>query len=138
MGYKRYSDAFKTEAVIRLAVNRYDYDKTAEQTGVAAKTLRVWEKDVPKKGIPEMLERAVERMLMVIPSDMKAKDWGITLGILMDKWLLMQGEPTQRTENVISQFQALSDRERSEVISDAERILAGLSSNGSGPGSKKA
>ena len=46
-----YSDAFRAEALIRLAVNRYDYEKTAEQMGVPVRTLRRWDKNVPKKGV---------------------------------------------------------------------------------------
>ena len=97
MGYKKYSEAQIAEALIRLAINKYDYNKTSEQVSIPSRTLRRWDKDVTKKGVPELLERAIERMLMVIPANMKGSDWAIALGILMDKWLLMQCQATSRT-----------------------------------------
>jgi hypothetical protein len=100
MGYKKYSDLQVGEALIRLAINRYDFDKTAEETGITARTLRNWEKDFAKKGVFELLERAIERMLMVIPTEWKGNEWAIALGILIDKYQLMQGEPTSRSESI--------------------------------------
>jgi len=73
MAYKKYSDEFRTEAVIRLAINQFDYAKTAEQFDVTERSLRNWEKVFPKKSVPELLERAITRLLMVIPKDMKGK-----------------------------------------------------------------
>ena len=121
-----YSDAFRTEAIIRLAVNKYDYDKTSEQMGVTVRTLRLWEKNYPKKGVPELLERAIERLLMVIPSDINARDWSTAVGILFDKWALLQGMPTERTENIINSIGELPHDERRAVIEEAERIIAGF------------
>lgn len=117
-----YSDAEVTEAMIRLAVNKYDYDKTAEQVGVSAKTLQRWDKNVSKKGVPELLERAIERLLMVIPEKMDANQWAIALGILIDKWLLLQGQATSRTE-LMRVLRIESEDELSAVIREAERIL---------------
>lgn len=131
-----YSDIEVTEAMVKLAVNKGDYDKTAKDTGVSERTLKRWAKMAPKKGVPELLERAIERMLMVIPSNMSGHDWAIALGILMDKWLLIQGEPTERKENIISDFKTLSEDERRAIVDDAKRIISGLSVVGSN-GSKK-
>lgn len=117
-----YSDAEVTEAMIRLAVNKYDYDKTAEQVGVSAKTLQRWDKNVAKKGVPELLERAIERLLMVIPEKMDGNAWSIALGILIDKWLLIQGQATSRTE-LMRVLRIESEDELSAVIREAERIL---------------
>ena len=125
-----YSDAFKTEAVIRLATNKYDYQMTADQMGIPARTLRNWEKSFPKKGVPELLERAIERMLMVIPKDMSGHDWAVAMGILMDKWLLLHGEPTQRTENIMQTFGELTEDERRAVVEEAQQIIAEFSSSG--------
>lgn len=135
MAYKSYSDAERTEAMIRLAVNKYDYDKTAEQLGVTARSLRNWEKDFPKKGVPELLERAIERMLMNIPTEWKGNDWSIAIGILMDKWLLVHGQATARTEQrVLGTLETLPDDDRERVIEEAERILAEAASRGADTG----
>jgi len=121
-----YSDALKTEAIIRLAINKFDYEKTAQQMQVTSRSLRNWERNFTKKGIPELLNRAIERMLMVIPETWSGHDWAIAIGILMDKWLLLQGEPTQRTENLINTFEALSDDDRRAIVEEAQKIIAGF------------
>ena len=126
-----YSDTEKAEAVILLAVNKYDYDKTAEALGISAKTLRRWDKIVPKKGVAELLERAIERMLMHIPADMKGRDWAIALGILMDKWLLGQGMATSRSENIMGFLADMAPEEREKIIIEAERILSARASGSS-------
>jgi hypothetical protein len=132
-----YSDAEVTEAMIRLAVNKYDYEKTAEQTGVNERTLRRWDKNATKKGVPELLERAIERLLMVIPSDMKGNDWAVTLGILLDKWLLIQGEPTNRTESLIRGLKEVTPDDRDAIIREAERIIAEAIGGGNTSGDSK-
>jgi len=121
MAYKEYSDTFKTEAIVRLAVNKYNYELTAEQTGVTARTLRNWEKDFPKKGVHELLERAIERMLMVIPDKWSGHDWAVSLGILIDKYQLIQGEPTERVENIFTAIQKLPESELDELINQFEQ-----------------
>jgi len=121
-----YSDAFRSEAVIKLMINRYDYNKTAAEFKIPERTLRNWEKDFPKKGIGDLLDRAIERLLSNIPEFKRGSDWAIALGILLDKWLLMQGEPTQRTESFVRTFGELTDAERTAVVEEAERIIASL------------
>lgn len=127
-----YSDAFVTEALIRLAINKYDYAKTAEQLQIPERTLRRWENDenVLKKSVPDLLDRAIERMLMVIPDKWNGHDWAVSLGILLDKYLLLQGEPTNRTENLIRGLKDVSQDDRDAVIKEAERILAKAASGG--------
>lgn len=130
-----YSDAFRTEALVRLAVNKYDYNLTATQVGVTAKTLREWEDKYPKKTVPALLERAIERMLMSIPAEWRGTDWSIALGILMDKWLLVNGQATARTEQrVLRELENLPDDDRNRVIEEAERILARAASGSADPG----
>jgi hypothetical protein len=125
-----YSDAEVTEALILLAVNKYDFKKTSEQYGVTVKTLRAWEKKYPKKGVPELLERAIERMLMHIPSDMKGNDWAIALGILMDKWLLVHGKATSRAETLTRFLDDMPEDDQERIIREAESILAGADRGG--------
>jgi hypothetical protein len=131
-----YSDIKKSEALIKLAINKGDYAKTAKDTGIARKTLIRWAKNVPKKGVPELLDRAIERMLMLIPAEMNARDWGIALGILMDKWLLAQGMATSRTENLFQSLSEMPDEELNELVREFEN--AARSSNAKdGTGAKK-
>jgi hypothetical protein len=119
-----YSDGEQAEALIRLAINQYDYDLTAEQTGISARTLRRFDKSATKNSVAELLERAIQRMLMAIPEKMDAKDWAVALGILMDKWLLIQGEPTSRVESIERRLGELPASELDSVIAEAERIIA--------------
>lgn len=127
----KYSDAYRTEAMVRLAVNRYDYAKTAEEMGgVTVRSLRNWEKQFPKNTVPELLDRAIERLLMAIPTKFKGQEWAVALGILFDKWFLMQGEPTQRTESIVHGYRDLTDEER-EIVVERAREYLGIS-RGSG------
>lgn len=120
-----YSENFKGEAMIKLAVNKYNYAMTASDLGIPEMTLRRWDKNVRNvtKNIPELLERAIQRMLMVIPADMSAHDWSIAVGILFDKWLLVQGKATSRTETVARRFGNLNEDELDDVLAEADRIL---------------
>jgi hypothetical protein len=130
----RHTDEEIAEALVHLAVNHYRFDKASEETGVPETTLRRWAKQTPKRGVADLLDRAVARMLMCIPKNWEGKDWGITVGILLDKWLLAQGRPTVRTESIVSGLDALSEKERQEVIENARRILEGLSRPSGGSG----
>lgn len=123
MAYKGYSEAEVSEALIRLAVNKHDVKKTAAELGISEKTVRRWAKDAPKKGVGDLLERAIERMLMHIPTDWSGSSWAIAIGILMDKWLLMQGEPTERTETIQREVAKLNPTERDELLSEARAII---------------
>ena len=130
MTYKHYSDAERSEAVIRLAVNGYDYKTTAAEMGVSIPTLRRWNKDIPKKGVAELLERAVERLLMKIPPDLGGQQWAVALGILLDKWLIVQGQPTTRSESVTRRVMGLTDAEYYDVLDEAEKLLDEIAGGG--------
>jgi len=124
MARKGYSETYKAECLIVLAMNRYDYDKTALETGVSAGSLRNWDKTFPKHTVPALLERAIERMLMLIPDKFEGKDWSVSLGILIDKWLLWKGMPTARMENILKNVAGLREDEYADVLEEAERIIA--------------
>lgn len=124
MSYKKYSDAERQEILIRLWVSKYDYERISSETGVSERTLRRWDKLVSKKSVPDLLDRAIERLLMVIPSDMRANDWAIALGILFDKWLLLQGEATSRHESISRVLDDLDADDYASVVAEAERIIA--------------
>lgn len=129
MAYKYYSDAEITEALIKLAINKYNYEMTASDTGISVKTLRRWARMPQKKGVPELLERAIERMLMNIPTNWSGHDWAVALGILMDKWLLVQGKATSRTETIARRL-GVSVDELDDVLAEADRILAEAAGGG--------
>ena len=116
MGYRKYSESEKAEALIKLAFNKYDYQKTSDDTNISVKTLRRWDKDVPKKGVIDLLERALERILMAIPGDLKGTSWATAFGILFDKWLLGHGKATSRHENITTWLQNIPDDELDELI----------------------
>lgn len=118
-----YSDGEKAEAMIKLWTSKYNWQDTSDELGIPVRTLRRWDKSVPKN-IPDLLERTIQRMLMVIPTDMNAHSWGVALGILFDKWFLAQGEPTSRIERIEHQLGQLSDDEYSRVVEEAEAIIA--------------
>ena len=125
-----YSDAERTAALLALAANGNDVKTTAKQVKVDPRTLYKWQQQrAAKKHIPEMIETAIGVLLERIPK-LSGRDWGITLGILIDKWLLMQGAPTSRAENIVKGLNDLPAGQRSAVLNAAERILAGAVSSG--------
>jgi hypothetical protein len=130
-----YSDAEKMEAIVKLAINRYNFAMTASDTGIPERTLRNWAsaKNGVKKGVPELLERAIERMLMSIPKEWHGQEWAVSLGILMDKWLLMQGKATSRTESVLRRM-GVSEDELDDILEEADRILEEAAGRGAPEG----
>ena len=119
-----YSDVEIAEALVRLAVNKYNFQLTSDQLGIPKQTLRRWNKNVPKKGVQGLLERAISRLLMAIPADMSGHDWAVTLGILLDKWLLMQGKATSRIENLFGALEQIGDDELDQLISEFEQAAS--------------
>jgi transposase-like protein len=140
-----YDKEFKARALIRLAENRNDYEATAAEMGCSPRSLRHWangnriEKksaksaEVPQKSaenakdeltVADYLEQAVKHMLKNPPSELKGDDWAITVGVLMDKWLLVKGQPTERTETISRLLDQLPEHERDYVYEEAERIVA--------------
>lgn len=129
-----YTEAFRTEALVRLAINQNDYDKTAEELGVAVMSLHNWERQMARMTIPELLDRAIEKLLANVPTTMPAKEWAIAIGILFDKFLLLQGEPTSRSETLLRSLGVDDPGEFADVIREAEAILAARDSGGAGAG----
>lgn len=115
-----YSDMEKAEAIIRLAENRYNFQKTADQLGLQVRTLRRWDKTVPKKGVADLLERALEHILMAIPEKWDGNSWSVAVGILIDKYQLIRGEPTNRIETIIKSLEQIPDDELNTLLSEFE------------------
>ena len=112
--------------VSKLIANGYDYERTAAETGVSIKTLRRASRRVPQKGLEERLQLAINHMLSIMPTSMSGRDWGITMGILVDKLLLLRGKATSRVEqtSTIRGLDNVSDRERDAILAEADRIIA--------------
>lgn len=116
-----YSDGEVAEALVRLAVNKYDYKLTSDQIGIPVRTLRRWDKSVPKKGVHELLERAISRLLMSIPNNMSGQNWSIAVGILLDKLLLYEGKATSRVETLFGALEQIGDDELDKLIAEFEQ-----------------
>jgi len=119
-----YSDGEVAEALVRLAVNKYDYQLTSDQIGIPIRTLRRWDKKVPKKGVHELLERAITRLLMSIPTDMTGQSWSVAVGILLDKLLLYEGKATSRVENLFGALEQIGDDELDQLIAEFEQAAS--------------
>ena len=124
-----YSPVEKLEVLIKLAVNKYDFSMTASDTGIPERTLRRWanRKNVQidiKRDIPGLLERAIERMLINIPENWTAHDWAVAVGILYDKWLLLQGKPTDKIEYLIKQIEGIPNDELERLFTEFQEAAS--------------
>lgn len=131
-GATYHSDFERAAGIILLGVNKQNYEKTAEMLGVSEQTIRNWEKESLTKNlaIPMMLEMTIKKLLEMMPTTWSGNSWAVAFGILMDKWLLVNGQPTQRTETFIGDLDNLSDREKEDVLREAERIINDAISGG--------
>lgn len=149
-----YSEEQKAGALVKLALNGNDYEKTAAEVGVSERQLYRWAggqnikraKKVSKKAnvsddkppdvltalddhlpdltVADMLEATIKRLLMLIPARMSGDDWSRALGILMDKWLILQGQPNQRVDILTRMLEQLPDSEYDNIIEEAKRVLS--------------
>ena len=127
-----YSDADRARALAALARAGGDAKKVAQETGIGERTIWRWSTDAKngsKKGIESALEVALEYLLNHVPK-MTGRDWGVAVGILFDKFLLMRGDPTSRAESIVKGLNGLPDSQRSAVLEAAERILVEATGGG--------
>lgn len=115
-----YTEQFRAEALVTLEANGGNILQTAEQLGVGQATLKSWvtqNRDIKESSsdlaiataelVPETresfiselktLRNKVLRHLDGIVEDLKAREAAITLGILIDKTELLEGNATSRT-----------------------------------------
>lgn len=137
VGSTNHSDYEKAAGVLLLATNKQDYKKTAEMLNVTEQTIRDWEKlNLTKNlAIPVMLEMAIKKLLEMMPDKWNGNSWAVALGILMDKWLLVHGQPTQRTASLLENVNDLSEEDKDEVLREAENIIRDAVSKKTGGGS---
>jgi hypothetical protein len=120
-----YAESEQAEALLKLALNKYDFDLTSEELGISKRTLRRWDKIAPKKRVRWHLERALIHILAHVPDPMPGKDWALAVGILTDKIMLFEGMPTERIENIINKLADTEGNEFDGILEEAERILEG-------------
>ena len=112
-----YTPEFRAQALVTLEANEGNVLRTSEQLGIGEATLRHWvaENNDHKSDLaiataeilPETresfiselktLRNKVLRHLDGIVSDLKAREAAVTLGILIDKTELLEGNATSRT-----------------------------------------
>lgn len=134
MPKKYHSEYEQAAGLILLATNQNDYEMTASQLGVSVDTLLYWQKKSSDKkaALPVLLEEAIKKMLDMMPDKWTGNAWAVAFGIMMDKWLLVNGQPTQRTESttILSDIDNLSDNEKEDILAEAERIIRTATSRG--------
>lgn len=128
---RRYDDKFRASAVVMLEAAGYPdkkgaLEQTSKRTGVPISTLHGWfnatrnpppadVRNEKRKELRELLEDELRAIFQEMPnarSEAGYKDLGTVAGILFDKKQLIDGKPTQITEDVSN----LSDEERSNRI----------------------
>ena len=125
-GQTYHSDYERAAGVLLLATNKQDYAKTADMLNVSEQTIRNWEKESLSKNvaIPVMLEMAIKKLLEMMPDKWTGNSWAVAFGIMMDKWLLVNGQPTQRTETMFGDLDNLPEDEKDNIVREAERIIS--------------
>lgn len=112
--YARYSDNLRAEALAALKANRGNVEKTARQMNVRPTTLRNWmtqkshpeatENGEEKRGpLADRLESLAWKLVEGIDNPAKIKkapinQLSVSAGILIDKFRLLRGEPTDISE----------------------------------------
>lgn len=112
-----YTPEFRAQALLTLEANEGNILKTAEQLEVAEATIRAWVADnrdlksdlavATAEILPDTREEFIEELKTVRNkvlrqlhdniSDLKAREAAVTLGILIDKTELLEGNATSRT-----------------------------------------
>lgn len=106
----------------RLSATQNDYDKVSEEMGVSVRTLYRWQSKEDIE-LAEFLEAIVKEQLDNVP-DMSGKDFGVFVGILLDKILLFKGQPNQRSENITASLDEKINRDNvNDILEEAEAII---------------
>jgi hypothetical protein len=119
-----WSEEVKTKTIELVALRGGDTKSVSEETGVPEPTIKRWMMKPADRTIPELLEAAIRQMFENMPDAFSAKEWSIALGILMDKYLLMTGAATSRTETITRTLDMIPEKHRDAVIARAREILA--------------
>jgi len=125
-----YSEIQKVKALTLLATNGNDYKKTSEQIGIPPLTLWRWnkgenEKNDNKKSLRQMLELAAEELFEMMPTEWSGNSWAVAIGIITDKILLLDGNPTSRSETIATKLGSMEPEKLEEIMQEAMDIVAG-------------
>lgn len=98
-------------------------EKVAET--ISSSEVVAWFRNNDDMTVPEILEAAIRWTLDHAPKDFDPRQWAITMGILMDKWLLINNKPTQRLEQILSGVlpEGFSASDIDSIIREAQSIL---------------
>ena len=126
----KYPDRVKAEALILMALNNYNSHVVSEIMNIPASTIRRWNRtlaeDITRIPVQVMIDRTINHLLGHIPQNLSGRDWVEAVSVLMDKWLLMNGLPTNRTQLLGKGFFGLDDNELALVLTDAQSIISGV------------
>lgn len=135
-----YSEGEKAEALVRLAATGHDFEAVSAEVGIPARTLRRWSKP-PEDGdvegarwrrnatVADLLGAALEKVLAAVPEDLSGVAWATTVGILVDKWLALQGLGAHGDQPLFEfgmRITGMSDEEYWRVLREAERRFEDL------------
>jgi transposase-like protein len=142
MGYRKYSDKERSDALLALDLNGGNVQGTAEKLGIPHRTLVEWDNarkaggentDIHNKkrrgDLAERLEVLIWELVDSIPGKIAAaglKDTAIAIGILTDKAQLLKGAPTsiiataeaQKTIELIMARTGLSEERAREIVAE--------------------
>ncbi len=147
---RRYSDDDRANALAALAANGGNLSQTARQLGIPKGTLLAWrdgaahpeavENSTPKKAdMAAALKELAWDLLGDLGDQARRQGAGLAqtataLGIVLDKARLLEGKPTQITDNT-HRFDDLTDDELDAHIQQLQaRAGGGPGSTGSPPG----
>jgi len=136
-----YTEAFKVKAVARLYAEGYPdksgaLRKVADDLDVTHPTLARWAKggkSAPSSetirdavfAMEAVLEAEIEKILEQMDAVREKADYralAIALGIIFDKYQLLRGAPTSRSERVLHDMRSQSNEDLEKVIQRAEEM----------------
>jgi hypothetical protein len=135
MARRRYTDEDRSTALVVLAANGGNIERTARELGIPRTTLQRWDQGTahpeaaanaaPKKeALANLLEGLVYDALGVLPGNLasaNARQLMTIAAVAVDKMLLLRGLPTQINQHDLS---ALSDDDLDRELAAAETALA--------------
>jgi len=109
---KRYTDNDRARTLAALQANNGNITRTSRDTGVSASTIRHWRdntsetvaatRDQKVATLAEELETLAYKLAWALPERIEGANLGqvtTSLGIVIDKLQLLQGQPTEITKN---------------------------------------
>lgn len=97
----------------------------APQLAIPPEDLERWFNNPSDIEVPEILQAAILWVLTHAPTDFDPRQWAIAMGVLLDKWLLINNKPTQRLEQILTGMlpSETSREEIDAIIREAQTII---------------